>query len=356
VCSSDLALARQDECDRAVALATEWEKDGQSAIDAELRRAVTYEKAWCLRGSGDTERAAESYRALLDEPSDGELNVHASLELGVIEAEAERFERAAELLRSIRDAADNGNVVPVEVLEPALYRLGTCEFELKQYEAAASAFRQLIDVFPQSELVASASYYAGESLHRIDKHEDAVPFLTRVTADHGDDPVVAPALLRLGESLAHVQRWGPSELAFMNYLDRFGDTQQWYQAAFGVGWARENQKRYDEAIKSYQQVVARHQGETAARAQFQIGECLFAQKQYESAARELLKVDILYAYPEWTAAALYEAGRCLAMVNKSAEAKDQFRRVVEQHGETRWAELATQRLGELSASASVMGK
>ena len=83
---------------------------------------------------------------------------------------------------------------------------------------------------------------------------------------------------------------------------------------------------------------------TAARAQFQIGECLFAQRRHEEAVREFLKVDILYAYPEWSAAALYEAGRCLAQLEKPEEARRQFQQVTDRFKDTEWANLAARQL------------
>ena len=94
-------------------------------------------------------------------------------------------------------------------------------------------------------------------------------------------------------------------------------------------------------------MTERHQGPTAARAQFQIGECLYAMKQYKEAAAELLKVDILYAYPEWSAASLYEAGRCFEEMSDPVKAKRQFEQVVADHGDTEWAKLASQRLETL---------
>ena len=163
-----------------------------------------------------------------------------------------------------------------------------------------------------------------------------------------EDAAYGPSLLRLGEALASAHRWAKSEDAFAAYLGKFADGEQWFQARFGIGWARENQSRYPEAISSYNEVVAGHRGPTAARAQFQIGECLFAQKKYDEAVAELLKVDILYAYPEWSAGALYEAGRCFAEMAKIGEARQQFRAVVQQHQGTHWAKLAAERLDELS--------
>ena len=72
--------------------------------------------------------------------------------------------------------------------------------------------------------------------------------------------------------------------------------------------------------------------------------------------RELLKVDILYAYPEWSAAALYEAGRCFVLMNDSVQARQQFTTVTEKFKDTQWAKLAGEQLAELSASSSLPGK
>jgi TolA-binding protein len=125
----------------------------------------------------------------------------------------------------------------------------------------------------------------------------------------------------------------------------------WFQARFGVGWALENEGRLDEAVEAYRAVVKRHQGPTAARAQFQIGECLYSQKKYVEAVRELLKVDIHYAYPEWSAAALYEAGRCFQEMGDPVDARRQFEQVRQQHADTHWAQLAGERLGELARTS-----
>ncbi|MDO8631312.1 MAG: tetratricopeptide repeat protein, partial [Phycisphaerales bacterium] len=207
-----------------------------------------------------------------------------------------------------------------------------------------------------SALLSSASYYAGEASFRVGRHEKAITHFTRVVKDFASDPIAEPATLRLGECQAVLQRWALSERVFKDYLDRFGDRDQWFAAQFGVGWACENQKRYDDAIEAYRRVVERHQGPTAARAQFQIGQCLFAQKKFDSAVRELLKVDILYAYPEWSAAALYEAGRCFTQLGDPAEARKQFTEVAEKYKDTKWAEPASRQLLELSAAAALPGR
>lgn len=346
-----IALARQDRYADAVEAVISIEKDSFEKLDPSLRATLTYEKAWCLRELGRFDEAAEAYRRLLKEEHDADLNVHAVVELAGIELNAKRFDEAANLLQRVYKTIEaEPDQVPPELREQAVYRLAVCEFELGRYKEVAKLLETFVEAFPQSSLRASASFYCGEAAFKLSRHELAVKHLSRVAEEFKDAPVYGPSLLRLGEALAALQRWARSERVFTAHLGRFGDGEQWYQAQFGMAWACENQKRYDEAISAYRQVVTRHQGPTAARAQFQIGECLFAKKQYGEAAGALLKVDILYAYPEWSAAALYEAARCFEKLGKAVEAHAHYKQVVNQHKETRWARLASQRLSETSGT------
>ncbi len=347
-----LSQARQQRYETALKTFAEAERialPGVESPDSPLRIAAQMEKAWCLREVGRTAEAIAAYRALLD-TTGPTLHVPAALELAELEAEARRHAEAARLLRQIRTrAAREPDAVAPDVLERATYRLGTCCFELGDTKQAASLLTELLERFPQSTLSASAEFFCGEALHREGKLRAAAGHFARVVERHPDADLLGPALLRLGETTAELQQWARSEAAFSNYLDHDPAGEQWFRARFGVGWARENQGRHPEAIRAYGDVVARHNGPTAARAQFQIGECLFAQKEYEAAVRELLKVDILYAYPEWSAAALYEAGRCFEALGKTVEARRQFTKVAEEHEGTHWAGLATQRLAALAS-------
>ena len=251
-----------------------------------------------------------------------DIEAHALLDLAAIEMEAKQYKRAADLLKRLRDlSASAGYEPPRDVREQQIYHLGVCQFELEEFPAAIETLEQFISQFPDSRLIASASFFCGEAAYRVGKHGVSVTHFVRVVDEHSSDAVYGPSLLRLGECLGVLQYWPRSQKRFAEYLDRFADSDQWYQARFGLGWAQEHQSRFDDAIGSYEAVVERHQGPTAARAQFQIGECLFAQKKHEEAVSAFLKVDILYAYPEWSAAALYEAGQCFERMAKINEAR-----------------------------------
>lgn len=350
-----LALARLEKYAEVIKAAEHAEQRFGKMLDSQFGANMLYEKAWALRELDKTDDAKTAYGDLRTRYSDQPLAIHATMELAELQAAEKNFEIALSLLAELDGMLPTNASDFDEIRAQAAYRAGVCAFELGRFADAAGSFEQLLSSAPKHTLAASASYYCGEANYRLGRMKPASTHLQRVVDEYVDDPAHAPAMLRLGECLAALQKWSASEQVFMKFLDQYRDSPQWYQAQFGIGWARENMNRHNEAIDAYRTVAQKHKGETAARAQFQIGECLFARKAYDEAARELLKVDILYAYPEWSAAALYEAGRCFEQLGKPVEARQQFKEVVGKYETTRWAELANERLSALS-SAGIPGR
>lgn len=340
-----IAVSRQDRTPEALKLLADIDF---AALDPATRDALRYERAWCLRQLGKKDEAMTAYRELID--GEGPPNPHALLELAVMHDDTGHHDEAAKLYAKARDLATKGDASNLrDIAEQASYRLGVCEYERGNFESSAKLLGEFTKSYADSPLAASAHAICGESLFRLNRHGPAAEQFRFVIDGDEKDPGWPGALLRMGECQAALQRWARSEEVFARYLEKFPQSENWYQAAFGLAWAMENQGRLDDAIERYRKVVDAHQGPTAARAQFQIGECLFAKKKYEDAARELLKVDILYAYPEWSAAALYEAGRCFTKLSKHVEARQQFKQVAEKYGDSKWAALAAKHLQETVA-------
>jgi len=345
--SLSIAVSRQDRTGEALKLIDDLDL---TELEPTLRDAVRYERAWCLKQLGKTDDAMTAYRDLIDGDSTSPANPHALLELAVMEDEAGRRKIASELYRRAKDTASHGgDASTAEVAEQASYRLGVCEFEQGNFADAAAHLEKFIKEHSGSKMALSAHALCGESLFKLNRHAAAIEHFQVVIDKDVADSGLAGALLRMGECQSALQRWAIGEKHFADYLKRFPEAENAFQAAFGHAWCQENQGRLDEAVKGYRRVIEMHQGPTSARAQFQIGECLFAAKKYEDAARELMKVDILYAYPEWSAAALYEAGRCFAKLSRHVEARRQFELVSKKFADTRWAALAAEQLREAVA-------
>ncbi|MBC7833799.1 MAG: tetratricopeptide repeat protein [Phycisphaerales bacterium] len=318
--------------------------DDQAQVgDPELVGSVQYEGAMALRALGRNDEAAEAYRALL-KGGPSSVEAYAALDLAQLEIGAGHYPEAIALLDHCRSAVANlQGSDSARVREREVYARGLCLLKLGMPDQAVAALETFAKEFPTSELLPSVGLVLGESLLRSGQPQRAAKELQRILDAGPRGETASRAMLRLGDALAATRQWAACEQAYTGFLDRFPSSEFWFQARFGQGWARENQSRHAAAIEAYRQVTSSHQGATAARAQFQIGECLYAQKKYEEAALELLKVDVLYAYPEWSAAALYEAGRCFTDLGRPADASKQFDELMSRYPDTKWATLARER-------------
>jgi len=315
-----------------------------ASLDPETAAATRYERALALRSLGRDAEAAEAYRALLAQPLGPSLAAFAALDLAQIEIKSEQYEEA---LKSLDRCREMGGQLKSEdtarARERELYFRGLCLLKLNKPADAVKELAPFRDLYPSSELIASVALVLGDALLQAGRAKEAGDQLQQVVEGSPSAELQSVALLKLGDARAAAQQWTKCDEAYTLFLDHFAENSLWFQARFGQGWARENQKRYSAAIEAYRDVVSRHQGITAARAQFQIGECLYAMEKREEAVSELLKVDVLYAYPEWSAAALYEAGRCLNELNRASESTRQFDDLVKRFPDTNWAKLAKER-------------
>ena len=340
-----VALSRAGEHQQALDQLAEIPQRELDALPPAVRHAALYERAWSLRELGRAEDAAGAYRELLAEPVDPSLRAYALLDLGGIELDAERWSEASDVLSELVATLESGeHAWPEDVRAQGVYRLGAASLKLGRHERVAELLENFHERFAESELRPSAALMCAESLAALGRHERASAQLERIASAFPDDPAAPTALLRLGDAYATLQRWEDSQRAYQRFLDAHPNHELWFQARFGVAWAQEHMGKHEEAIRNYRQVVEKHRGPTAARAQFQIGECLFALGRLEQAVTELLRVDILYAYDEWSAAALYEAGRVLERLQRPHEARAQYEQVIERFPDLEWASMARQRL------------
>lgn len=346
-----IAVSRQGRFAEAIRLSEQIPAD---SLPAEVRAALQYEHAWALKHDGKPEQAAVIYASLLPASPDPLLTAHAALDLATIQHDAGDASSALDSVgRALVGFKAVGATDPAA--DEALYLRGVCELKLERFEPASATFAQLLKQSPDGTLAASASLLRAQTLLKSGAAGPAAQQAAALIDTKPAPELLAPALLCLGEASGVLQKWDASGSAFTRFLREFSSDPSAFQARFGAAWAMENQGRHEEAIRAYRDLIEHHAGATAARAQFQIGECLYAMKRLEEAARELLKVDILFSYPEWSAAALYEAGRCLIDMGRPAEAREQFRQVVSRFPETDWARLATQKLAD-TASAPLPGR
>jgi len=334
-------LAKMNRHEEAIKVFSALAADKKTCTDA-----VLYELAWSYRAAKAQPKAVETYRRLLAGFPAGKLADPARTELAELLYLAKKYDEAAALVAKV--VSDAG--VDAKTRAVAQYRLGWCHSELSQPAKATKAFAKFIKDHPDHELVPSAMYQGAVTAFAAGELQTAEALFKSLLSKYGKHDVVPVARLKLGEVQAAAGEFEKSAATYQEFLTAHPGNELTYLGRFGVGWAMENLKKYDDARRWYLRVIEGHNGPTAAKAQFHIGECYFAQQRFREAARELLKVDIVYAYPEWSSKALYEAGRAFEQLGQTDSAKAQYSLCMKKYAKTSSAALAAERLKALGGA------
>ncbi|MCI0455374.1 MAG: tetratricopeptide repeat protein [Gemmataceae bacterium] len=292
-------------------------------------------------------KARALYRTMIDAFPDLPLSTDARFELAELLGERNEHDESIKLLVEGLDREP-----PAELADRIRIRLGASQAAKGNLKAALAQFNSVAQD-PKSKLAGQAHYRAGECLMQAKDWPEAIKRLSafRDRPEFQNLPGVTDrALLRLGHAYAHLKDWEKSRQAHEQSAGRFPNGPWTHEARYGMGWALQQLKQYDQAVGVYGQVTGATVSETAAKAQLQIGLCRLEQKRYADAATALLVVPFTYDYPEYSAVALLEAARALTELKQTDQAANLLRRVLRDYPQTPWAEAARDRLERLKGS------
>ena len=335
------SLAKLGKHDEAVKMLATLAADTEGRTDV-----VLYDLAWSQRTLKQNDAAIQSYQQLLTEFKESKLITPVRVELAELLYAKEQYKAAAELI----ETALQDNSGDAKTLTAGRYRLGWCYAKLNEHAKAAAAFGAFIAASPKDSLVTSALYQSGMALRSAGNLAEAQKQFAALITQFPKDELASTAMLRLGETQAEAGQYAESAKSYQQFADGYPKSEFIHLAYFGIGWASEQQKQYDTARSWYAKTIDKTNTETAARAQFQIGETHFAQKNFELAAKELLKVEIVYAYPSWSAKALYEAGQAFEQLDQIDDARAQYERCVQNYAKEPAAELSKKRLDAIKTA------
>jgi TolA-binding protein len=289
------------------------------------------------------QKARQQYQALIDAFPELPLGVDARFELAELYAERNDHDQAIKILT---DALDKEP--PQQLTDKIRIRLGVAQAAKGNLKSALVQFDAVAQNV-KSPLAGQAHYRAGECLMQQKEWAEAVKRLSifRDKQEFQNLPGVSDrGLLRLGHAYDRLKDWDKSRQAQELLVSRFNTSPLVHEARYGMGWAFQQQKRYDDAVNAYNQVTNNNATETAARAQLGIGLCRLEQKRFAEAATALLVVPFTYEFPELNAEALVAAARALTELKQADQAARVLRRVLRDYPKTRAAAEAKERLGE----------
>ena len=256
----------------------------------------------------------------------------------------ENYLQALSLVREVT-ASDS----PSAILPHALYLQGRIACERATWDEVRPPLIRLTKEFPASPLVLPARYWIAESLYRQQDFEHAAAEFGQLAADAAGrtEKWLAMAPLRQAQALGQRGQWSAALDAASPIATRYPEFDQQYEVDYVIGRAQAATADFGAARESYTRVLRSPIGgksETAAMAQWMIGESYLHQENYKAAIAAYLRVELLYPFPKWQSAALLQAGKCQELTADWKAAAETYARLVQNYPKSEHADEAKQRL------------
>jgi TolA-binding protein len=236
-----------------------------------------------------------------------------------------------------------------ELAPHAKFLLGRAAAAQDDWEQAAAHMELLAGGQIDPALALRARYWIAEADYRRQRFDEAALKFASLRRQLPSplEPWTAVVPLREAQSLAQLGRWDEALAAAQPIGRDYPLFPQQHEADYSVGRSLAGLGRFREAREAYERVLRSPQGgktETAAMAQWMIGESYFHQRDYEAALRAYLRVESLFAYRQWQAAALLQAGKCYEQLKRPIQAKGLYERIVKEYSDTPYGPQAEERL------------
>jgi TolA-binding protein len=306
--------------------------------------AVLYEWSWALSDGGQTAESSQPLERIRKEFPQSRFWTDAVYRLAQRAFEAKSYQQAAALVAALLAHSPDARL-----REHGLYLSGQIAVAEERWADAGRAMQRVVDEFPHSALRLPAEYWVAESLYRQQDYDPAGKRLERLAANLPTprEPWMGLIVLRRAQVLGYQKKWDEAYAVAAKIPSEFPGFEQQHEVDYLLGRCLADRADFDAARQAYQRVLKSPVGaktETAAMAQWMIGESYFHQKNYETALREYLRVEILYAYPSWQALALLQAGKCHELLGEWREAAGLYERLLTRYADTPAARDAAARL------------
>ncbi|TWU06800.1 tol-pal system protein YbgF [Symmachiella macrocystis] len=320
-----------------------------------------------LHAAKHYERSDAICRRIVAEHLDSPLANDARLQLAISDLIAGKLAEARPAFQQL----ESNPKLTDKIREEALFRLIAINVIEEHWKAAQELSERSLTDFPQGKHQWDARFRAAQAyyeLRQFDKARTALDELRKARTE----PALADGESTEGETVEKLD-WFPSvwlllaeiHLQEKRYDDVAATVAEFraaspkspylYQADEVLGRSLNNQAKFDEAREAFRRVTESESGqktETAAKSQFILANTYFHQKDYEQAIAELLKVDILYDFPEYQSASLLSVGMCEEKLNRWDKAAEAYEDLLKRFPESKHAESAKARLADARLKAS----
>jgi len=293
---------------------------------------------------GNVSRSNELLQRLCREHPRSAYGAEAAYRLAQRAFEANDPSRAGELASGLLE-----NKLAKDIHQQVLFLRGRIAVAQEDWQQVAQRFAELVDQFPQSPLRGEARFWIAESAFRLGDFESASRQFGQLSRRPPGqlEPLAALIALRRAQVFAHRGKWSEAYSMAAKIPERFPDFKQCYEARYLSGRCLVGRCELDAAREAFRQVIDSPDGsatETAAMAQWMIGQTYLDEENYALAAGHYRRMGGDCAFAAWRAAALLQAGNCYERLDKWEDAWQMYTRLMEGYPNTDFARRAASRL------------
>jgi TolA-binding protein len=350
--------------------------------DPETLDQATYGLGICLYRQKRTGEAEAQFAAILQRPTKTSSTSLAALGLAQCRVDQQHYKEAVPVLAELLKKND----LPTETRAPALFLMGQAQAQLKQYDQAILAYRELVDKHEQSPHAASAAASLAILYREAKRDREAEEITGRLVSKYGKTPAAIQALLSLadgqrdkgnlagaidlyqkalagaptptdrglanaGLALCYAGSKPPDVQKANAALKALGEAglEPGYEASvrYHAGFAYERAQLPDPALEQYRTALAKNPpADLAALLGLRSGSLLANQRRFDEAAALLKGVIQQSPAPKVLPEALYELAWVYLDTNKPADARPYFERLEKEFADHKLSVDATFRLAE----------
>lgn len=304
---------------------------------------VLYQVSWVYRDMKQPQQAEGALLQLLEEYPNSTLATEARFRMAELAATQRRYEDAGRLLDEVL-RSDHSTIS-----EQTHYLRGQIAAAQNDWPTVQESMRTLLRDFPESELRFRAKYWQAEATFRQAAYESALKEfdeLLRSTVGNSEE-WVAHSALRKAQIEAQLGKWDAAFSSVNKAKSDFPNFRLNYEFDLLLGRYYTAEHEYSKG-REYFEKVAKHpvatRTESAAMAEWLMGESYLQQKKYQEALLCYQRVESVHDFPRWKSAALLQSGKCHEMLGNWREAVATYTRCQTEFGETPFASEASQRL------------
>lgn len=229
----------------------------------------------------------------------------------------------------------------------ALKGIAVAHYTMKDFDGAVEVFYRLITNHTDFPLDATTYEWVGQHLFDREEWKQSTDVFTALINHIKDYPNPERIQLKLGEAYTALDNPKKALEAYAWIQEYAPKTLSAHESTFRTAGVYEKQGKTDRAIELYEQAADAAMNDTAAQARFRLGEIFEEKKDYDTAARNYMRVAILFFHPTLSPESMWRAGQCFEYANNPDSAIKTYNDIVQEYPDSDQAIVAKERLSEL---------